>query len=116
MNAELNTPECHTPKPSTVRAADLIPIVEAVDGVRGIQAGVGTALRALDAKLRKRDERSARFGIIIDGATDLVTLELALESGPPIKGIVESIQRTVGEAFASAGQNPKVHVRVMSVY
>ena len=104
-----------TPQQPGITANDLVGLVEAVPGVRGIEAGIATTLRTLDARLRRRAER-ARFGLSIEPDSQLITVELALSGARPVRAIVEDVQRAVHEALASAGGPPhEVLVRVQSL-
>ncbi|MBE2997883.1 hypothetical protein IDM40_04050 [Nocardiopsis sp. HNM0947] len=102
-------------------AADLVEVVCAVPGVRGIEAGIASSLRTLDARLRGERGR-ARYGVVIDPESRTVTAEVGLGPGAPVRVIVEEIQRAVQRAIdRSAAGEPgeartwRVLVRVQSV-
>lgn len=102
-------------------AADLVEAVCAVPGVRGIEAGIASSLRTLDARLRG-DRARARYGVVIDSEFRIVTAEVGLGPGAPVRVIVEEIQRAVQRALdRSVADEPgegrawRVLVRVQSV-
>lgn len=111
-----------------VTATNIVELVEAVPGVRGIQSSVGTALRTVDMRLRQGKTSTARFGVIIDEGRHEIAVEVALEKGTIIRSVVESMQRVILEYIsanmnvsdgiegASGADRPVVNVRVMSVY
>lgn len=75
-------------------AAALVRIVTGVPGVRGIEPGITSALRTLDAHLRGQDGQVARFGIVVDDA-QRTTIEVGLDGSRPIRQVVRDIQATV---------------------
>lgn len=79
-------------------AAALVRIVTAVPGVRGIEPGIASALRTLDAHLRGQDGQVARFGIVIDDA-QRTTIEVGLDGSRPIRQVVRDIQAAVMQAL-----------------
>ncbi|GAA2100140.1 MULTISPECIES: hypothetical protein [Brevibacterium] len=104
-----------TPRGPALPADQLVSLVEAVPGIRGMEPGIATTLRTLDARLRRRAER-ARFGLTIDPDAHLITVELALSGPRPVRAVVEDVQREVHEAVASAGgAQHEVLVRVQSL-
>ncbi|WJZ01977.1 hypothetical protein [Corynebacterium freiburgense] len=105
-----------TNKPIQLRATDIVDLVEAVPGVRGIQASVGTALRTLDARLRQGNTSNARFGVLIQEDEHKITVEVSLEKGTSIRGTVEDVQRAISGHFSKEVQAPIVSVRVISVH
>lgn len=108
-----------TEPPRTPRtdAAGLIEVVTAVPGVSGLEPGIATTLRTLDARLRRSDRAEAsRFGLVIDPTSGDVTVEIAVEGPLPVRGIVEEVQRAVQRAVGDAGAgSPQVLVRVQSL-
>lgn len=102
--------------PSPVGAADLIDVVTAVPGVTGLEPGIATTLRALDARLRRSDASAARYGLVIDRDSGDVTVEIAVGGRLPVRSIVEEVQRAVQLAAGDPGAGrPQVLVRVQSL-
>lgn len=97
-------------------AADLIGVVCAVPGVRGIEAGVASALRTLDARVRRTGGARSRYGLVLDSRQGTVTVEVSLLPDSPVREVVEAIQRAVQEAVDSEStQDWQVLVRVQSI-
>lgn len=116
--------EPRDPSARVVRAsaADLVGVVQAVPGVHGIEAGVASTLRTIDARLRRSRARSARYGLVVDEETRTVTVEVGLTSDVPVRRVVEAIQRAVQAALEpdpGTGDGPEepwqVLVRVQSL-
>ncbi|WP_017615124.1 hypothetical protein [Nocardiopsis salina] len=87
-------------------AADLVEVVCAVPGVRGIEAGIASSLRTLDARLRRDRASRVRYGIVIDPRSGTVTAEVGLAPGAPVRTIVEEIQRAVQRALDRSTVGP----------
>ncbi|WP_313823517.1 hypothetical protein [Citricoccus sp.] len=98
-----------------VTAADLISVVEAVPGVRGIEPGIATSLRSLDARLRHQNTEHVRFGMVIDPVTGQVVVEIALTVLRPVWQIVAEVQVAVQAALQDSGSGREVLVRVQSL-
>ncbi|MCR2053531.1 transcriptional regulator [Actinomyces bowdenii] len=79
-------------------AAALVRTVTAIPGVRGIEPGIASALRILDAHLRGQDGQVARFGIVVDDA-QRTTIEVGLDGSRPIRQVVRDIQAAVMQAL-----------------
>ncbi|MGQ4561230.1 hypothetical protein ACUH90_05195 [Dermabacteraceae bacterium P7054] len=103
-----------------VNAATLVELVTALPGVAGIEPGIASTLRTLDARLRSAaseltggdDSASdrARYGVILDEET--VTLEVGLEIAPrAVRETVVDIQRTMAQALGNDGRTVLVKVQ-----
>ncbi len=90
------------PPAPRVDVADLVGAVTAVPGVSGLAPGIATALRTLDARLRRSDASSARYGLVVDRDSGEVTVEIGVEGPLPVRRIVEDVQRTVQRAVSGA--------------
>lgn len=109
----LNSESVRTPRTG---AAELIDVVTAVPGVSGLEPGIATTLRALDARLRRADPTASRYGLVIDPGTGDVTVEIAVGGPLPVRSIVEEVQRAVQLAVGDPGTcRPQVLVRVQSL-
>jgi hypothetical protein len=98
------------------RAAALIDVVTAVPGVRGIEPGISTTLRTLDARLRRTDASAVRYGLVVDLESGTVTVEIGVIGELPLRSVVEEVQRAVQSALADHGSGgPEVLVRVQSL-
>lgn len=102
--------------PTERTAADLIDVVTAVPGVRGIEPGITSTLRTIDARIRKLQTRRARYGLVLDSEARTVTVELGLDDSRPIREIVADTQRAVQTALDLSDARPMtVLVRVQSL-
>lgn len=81
-------------------AALLIDQVLAVPGVVGIEPGIGTSLRTLDARIRRTGAHAARFGLHIDRDHHIVTVEVCLDRRRAIRDTVRDIQHTLHRALS----------------
>lgn len=98
-----------------VSAAQLVSVVQAVPGVRGIEPGIATTLKAIEARLRRSDTVAASHGLIVGTAAASITVEVSLDRRTPVKDVVESLQRSVRAVLGEAAQEWAIHVRVQSL-
>ena len=70
-----------TIKPS---AAELTHVVTAVPGVRGIEPGIGSTLKAIGSRM-SGDPAAARFGIIIESGAQKVIIEVGIDDSRTVK-------------------------------
>lgn len=102
-------------------AADLIDLVVAIPGVRGVEPGVGTTIRALDARIRRNGSRATRFGLHLDDTEGTVTVEVCVDHTRPVRESVREIQRVLQNALrdtmpsGASTAGPEIHVRVQSL-
>lgn len=95
------TPSSGAPS-SRLDVADLVGAVTAVPGVSGLEPGIATTLRALDARLRRSDPAPARYGLVVDRDSGEVTVEIGVSGRLPVRRIVEDVQRAVQRAVSGA--------------
>jgi len=97
-------------------AAQLIELVVAIPGVAGIEPGIGTSLRALDARIRRTGPRATHFGLHVDHNARTVTVEVSLNRSRPIRQTVRDIQHALHGALAATMPEPtQWQVRVQSL-
>ncbi|HIW68446.1 MAG TPA: hypothetical protein H9878_09990, partial [Candidatus Dietzia merdigallinarum] len=72
-------------------AADLLAVVTSVPGVHAIEPGLGTALRTIDARVRRSSARTAHFGLHIDTAEGTALVEVCLDRSRPVREGVRDI-------------------------
>lgn len=97
-------------------AADLVDLVAAVPGVRGIEPGVATTLRTLDARIRRTGAGSSHFGLHVDRDAATVTVEVCVDRSRPVRESVRDIQHTLQRTLRDAlPAGLEVHVRVQSL-
>ena len=108
-------------------AAELTHVVTAVPGVRGIEPGIGSTLKAIGSRMRG-DPAAARFGIIIESGGPKVLIEIGIDNSRAVKEIVRNVQEAVLRSLSQANLNleggalgsaskprPQVRVRVQSL-
>ena len=101
-------------------AAELTHVVTAVPGVRGIEPGIGSTLKAIGSRM-SGDPAAARFGIIIESGGQKVLIEIGIDGSRKVKEIVHNVQEAVlasrkGGALGSGSKpQPQVRVRVQSL-
>ena len=97
-------------------AADLVDLVAALPGVRGIEPGVATTLRTLDARIRRSGAAASHFGVHVDHADGSVTVEVCLDRSRPVRESVRDIQLHLGRALRqSLPDGAEIHVRVQTL-
>ncbi|MET3861726.1 hypothetical protein ABIE38_002662 [Dietzia sp. 2505] len=98
-------------------AAELIDLVVAVPGVNGIEPGIGTSLRALDARIRRADAGTSHFGLHVDRDGSRVTVEVSLDRSRPVRQCVRDIQSILRDALgATVPVGTELEVRVQSLH
>lgn len=97
-------------------AAELIDLVVAVPGVSGIEPGIGTSLKALDARIRRSGSRTAHFGLHVNSAEGSVSVEVCLDRSRPLRDTVRDIQQVLRGALADTmPDGTELQVRVQSL-
>lgn len=97
-------------------AAELIALVESIPGVSGIEPGIGTALRVLDARIRRTGPGSTRRGLLVDRVDNTVTVEVCLDRSRPIRDSVGDIQLVLRDALGdTVPAGTELQVRVQSL-
>ena len=107
-------------------AAELTHVVTAVPGVRGIEPGIGSTLKAIGSRM-SGDPAAARFGIIIESG-EKVIIEIGIDGSRTVKEIVRDVQEAVLRSLSQANLNleggasesgskpqPQVRVRIQSL-
>ena len=120
---------------TNLSAAELAHLVTAVPGVRGIEPGIGSTLRALGSHMRQQDPQQARFGVIVEEGSSRAVIEIGIDGSRPVKDIVRDVQETIirslsqvresggtsddqessGSSSAGDRDAPQVTVRVQSL-
>lgn len=105
-------------------AAELTHVVTAVPGVRGIEPGIGSTLKAIGSRM-SGDPATARFGIIIESGAQKVIIEIGIDDSRTVKEIVRDVQEAVLRSFSANRESgasesdskpqPQVRVRVQSL-
>ena len=101
-------------------AAKLTHVVTGVPGVRGIEPGIGSTLKAIGSRM-SGDPATARFGIIIESGAQKVIIEIGIDGSRKVKEIVHNVQEAVlasrkgGASGSGSKPQPQVRVRVQSL-
>ena len=106
-------------------AAELTHVVTAVPGVRGIEPGIGSTLKAIGSHM-SGDPAAARFGIIIESG-EKVIIEIGIDGSRNVKEIVRDVQEAVlrsssqanresGTSESGSKSQPHVRVRIQSLF
>ncbi|AVZ40238.1 hypothetical protein CT688_12950 [Dietzia sp. JS16-p6b] len=95
----------------------MIELVVAVPGVNGIEPGIGTSLRALDARIRRAGAASTHFGLYVDRDGGRVTVEVSLDQSRPVRQCVRDIQVALRDALGdTVPDGTELEVRVQSLH
>ena len=101
-------------------AAKLTHVVTGVPGVRGIEPGIGSTLKAIGSHM-SGDPAAARFGVIIKSGGQKVLIEIGIDGSRKVKEIVRNVQEAVlasrkgGASGSGSKPQPQVRVRVQSL-
>lgn len=100
-------------------ARDLVEMVTSIPGVRGLEPGIGTTLRALDARVRRVGVDRAHFGLDLDRPGGAVTVEVSVDRSRSIRDIVRDVQAALQDALAGsmpAGVDARVRVQSLDTH
>ena len=89
---------------TSLSAAELANLVTAVPGVRGIEPGIGSTLRAIGSHIRQQDPRQARFGVVVEAGSCRAVIEIGIDSSRPVREIVHDVQETIIRSLSEAGE------------
>ena len=90
---------------TNLSAAELVHLVTAVPGVRAIEPGIGSTLRALSSRMRQQDPQQARFGVIVEEGSSRAVIEIGIDGSRPVKDIVRDVQETIIRSLTEAGES-----------
>lgn len=89
---------------TSLSAAELANLVTAVPGVRGIEPGIGSTLRAIGSHIRQQDPRQARFGVVVEAGSRRAVIEIGIDGSRPVREIVHDVQETIIRSLSEAGE------------
>ena len=89
---------------TSLSAAELANLVTAVPGVRGIEPGIGSTLRAIGSRIQQQDPRQARFGVVVEAGSRRAVIEIGIDGSRPVKEIVHDVQETIIQSLSEAGE------------
>ena len=90
---------------TSLSAAELANLVTAVPGVRAIEPGIGSTLRALGSRMRQQDPQQARFGVIVEEGSSRAVIEIGIDGSRPVKDIVRDVQEAIIRSLSQAGES-----------
>ena len=90
---------------TNLSAAELAHLVTAVPGVRAIEPGIGSTLRAIGSHLRQQDPREVRFGVVVEAGSHSAVIEIGIDGSRPVKEIVCDVQEAIIRALSEAGEH-----------
>ena len=90
---------------TSLSAAELAHLVTAVPGVRAIEPGIGSTLRALGSRMRQQDPQQVRFGVIVEEGSSRAVIEIGIDGSRPVKEIVRDVQEAIIRALSEAGEH-----------
>ena len=90
---------------TSLSAAELAHLVTAVPGVRGIEPGIGSTLRAIGNYIRQRDPQQARFGVVVEAGSRRAVIEIGIDGSRPVKDIVRDVQETIIRSLSQASDS-----------
>ena len=90
---------------TSLSAAELAHLVTAVPGVRAIEPGIGSTLRALGSHMRQQDPQRARFGVIVEAGSRRAVIEIGINGSRPIKDTVRDVQETILRSLSRTGES-----------
>ena len=90
---------------TNLSVAELAHLVTAVPGVRGIEPGIGSTLRAIGSRMRQQDPQQSRFGVIVEEGSSRAVVEIGIDGSRPVKDIVRDVQEAVIRSLSQAGES-----------
>lgn len=90
---------------TSLSAAELAHLVTAVPGVRAIEPGIGSTLRALGSRMRQQDPQQARFGVIVEEGSSRAVIEIGVDGSRPVKDIVRDVQEAIIGSLSQASES-----------
>ena len=90
---------------TNLSVAELAHLVTAVPGVRGIEPGIGSTLRAIGSRMRQQDPQQSRFGVIVEEGSSRAVVEIGIDGSRPAKDIVRDVQEAVIRSLSQAGES-----------
>jgi len=86
-------------------AAELAHLVTAVPGVRGIEPGIRSTLKAISSRISQRDPQQARFGVVVEAGSRRAVIEIGIDDSRPVKDIVRDVQETIIRALSQVSES-----------
>ena len=90
---------------TNLSAAELAHLVTAVPGVRGIEPGISSTLKAISNRIGQRDPQQARFGVIVEAGSRRAVIEIGIDDSRPVKDIVRDVQETIIRSLSQVSES-----------
>ena len=90
---------------TSLSVAELAHLVTAVPGVRAIEPGIGSTLRAIGSHMRQQDPQQSRFGVIVEAGSSRAVIEIGIDGSRPIKDIVRDVQEAIIRSLSQSGES-----------
>ena len=90
---------------TSLSVAELAHLVTAVPGVRAIEPGIGSTLRAIGSRMRQQDPQQSRFGVIVEAGSSRAVIEIGIDGSRPIKDIVRDVQEAIIRSLSQSGES-----------
>ena len=87
---------------TNLSAAELAHLVTAVPGVRGIEPGIRSTLKAISSRISQRDPQQARFGVVVEAGSRRAVIEIGIDGSRPVKDIVRDVQENIIRSLSQA--------------
>ena len=90
---------------TNLSAAELAHLVTAVPGVRGIEPGIRSTLKAISSRISQQNPQQARFGVVVEAGSRRAVIEIGIDGSRPVKDIVRDVQETIIRSLTEAGES-----------
>ena len=90
---------------TSLSVAELAHLVTAVPGVRAIEPGIGSTLRAIGSRMRQQDPQQSRFGVIVEAGSSRAVIEIGIDGSRPVKDIVRDVQEAIIRSLSQSGES-----------
>ena len=98
---------------SNLSAAELTHVVTAVPGVRGIEPGIGSTLKAIGSRM-SGDPAAARFGVIIESGGQKVIIEIGIDGSRAVERNCPRCSRGGSALIVSKSRERRFGVRLQT--
>ena len=86
-------------------AAELAHLVTAVPGVRGIEPGIRSTLKAIGSRIGQQNPQQARFGVVVEAGSRRAVIEIGIDGSRPVKDIVRDVQETIIRSLSQVNES-----------
>ena len=90
---------------TNLSAAELAHLVTAVPGVRGIEPGIRSTLKAISSRISQQNPQQARFGVVVEAGSLRAVIEIGIDGSRPVKDIVRDVQETIVRSLSQVSDS-----------